>query len=272
MKRGLKFLAVLAGVLALSCSWFDNYNDIEYPAAFYMAGEVPGDPITLELRLSFDDQTPDTSGVIFDWEQRGNTMWFLLKGAECDIEGDSLFDDGRRIYVSDLDTGTYTLLFEGEEGIMDTFHFEVEDSVYRMVGDSGKVVELVDNYMFFGKELRRLYPDMLLVDAGWYQSVQRGEYLDSLHEELASIGAVACTVSQGQYTIFHSNSSGRVIGYRGWDFEHMDDGKSLLYTYKGDTVNLETLFETYKITGKFQGLSFRMGNGFNRLYQGWDNF
>lgn len=273
MKRLLLILGVVGMVLGLSCGWFDWHNDIEYPVMISHMREWPGDSIILYLYFSFSDQTPDTSGVIFDWEHRGDTLWFLFQGTDGNIDNKGPYDSYVHGNLGVLDTGTYTLLFEGEKGVVDTFGLVVEDSLYRFVhqSDSGKVVYFP---YYHSDTLRRIFPDMLVVTGGWYWSVQNGEYLDSLALDLYSLGAKACTVSAGSYSIFNAGSNGSVSGVMPWDnaFENgwLDEARSLLFTYDGDTVKLDPIWKEYQTY--FEGIGFWMGNGYYRNYEAWENY
>lgn len=268
MKRGFRFLAVLAGVLALSCGWFDWHNDIEYPIRVSHMREWPGDSIILYLYFSFSDQTPDTSGVEFDWSRRGDTLWFLFQGTDGDIDRKGPYDSYLHVNLGVLDTGTYTLLFEGEDGVIDTFGFEVEDSLYRFVheSDSGKVVYFP---YYHSDTLRRIFPDMLLVEAGYLWSQPYEENLDSLENDILNLGASVCHPPEGQYTMFKAGATGGVQGDRmdQWPPEYMDNVQPTLYTYQGDTTDLDAMFNKYIII--FPALSIRMGNGFDRYYRDW---
>lgn len=266
MKRLLLALGVLGMMLVLSCSLFDWHNDIEYPVSFHMAGETPGDTVTLNFAFSFHDQTPDTSGVIFDWEQRNDTLWFLLQGSNGNIEHRDTNRNYIRINVGVLDPGIYTLLFEGENGAEDTFQFQVEDSVYREIGDSGKVVDLNDGTVG-GKELRRIFPDMLYVEVAG-SSVDPTPYLDSLTEDLQAIGANVVHLSSGTYS----------LGHWSWD-DAINNGllsspAGGYFTYEGDTAKLDSLYKVYIKKGWLDvggALGMEMGNGFFRLYEWWEH-
>ena len=265
MKR-ITLLGVLSGLIALSCSWFDNHNDIAYPAIFDWAGETPGDPVTLNVKFWFEDQTPDTSGVIFDWGQRGDTLWFLLQGRDGDIQCQDTFRNGFQVNFGVLDTGTYSLLFEGEDGIMDTFGLVVEDSLYRFVhrqktsiydSISGKVVFFRDGEH---DTLRRIFKDMLLVELAGELS-DPTPYRDSITVDLSEIGAEECHLTNGTYSMFRSGTWNDAI-----ENGLIGNPASRFFTYDGDTMRLDSLFEVYIKKYWLGALSFRMGNGFDRYF------
>ena len=281
------FLGVLSGVIilgSLSCSWFDNHNDIVYPGEFYMNGETPGDPVTLNVEIGFGDQTPDTSGVIFDWERRSDTLGFLLKGMDGEIDHKGPYENNYRLVnLGFLEPATYTVLFEGEKGVEDTFGLVVEDSLYRFVhrqktsiydSVSGKVVYFMDCRH---DTLRRIFPDMLLVEvgAGWGPGSEADSQFATLKSSILQTGAVDCVLSPGTYSMFTAYvffDTSYVVGSRQasqeW-YDAVNNGllgvtSSMLFTYDSDTASLSDVFEAFKDT--FPALSIRMGNGFDRYY------
>lgn len=258
MKR--YFFLIIIGALALSigCGWFDNHNDIEYPVDLRM-DQRRDDLVTLWFYLYFKDQTPEDDGVYFDWEKRGDTLWFLFQEEEGDVDWNDEYYNTRYANLKELGPGTYTLLFEGydeEKKISflytDTLFFEVEDSVYKLEEYRGDVVNTeLEDY-----EIRRLFPDMLL--AGIASKEGQEYYSDSFRMELSELGAEPCTVSSGDYTMFEVWKDGKVIVplHNGW----VVGGVPQLYTYSNDTTDLTNLGEAYK--DKIEGLALRMGNGF----------
>ncbi len=270
MKRLLLILGVLGMVLVLSCSWLDWHNDIEYPAEFFMLHETPGDPITFSFAFRFQDQTLDTSGVELKWEKRGSdTLWFSLKGTDGDIDYKGSYRTQIEVNVGVLENGNYTLLFEGEGRDKDTFTFEVEDSLYRFVdtSDSGDVVY---HPRVQYDTLRRLFPDMLLVEAAPWNSEQ--SYLfDTLKAAVLETGAMELDVTPGDYSIFTLNEFHFLSGdvSEGW-YDAINTGligyaEVLLFTYDGDTLVLDKVFDTY-VDSFFPALSIRKGSGFDRYY------
>lgn len=259
MKRLLLVLGVFGMVLALSCSIFDWHNDIEYPVFIGMSGEKPGNPITLNLQIWFDDQTPDTSGVEFNWSRQGDTLRFMLEGTDGDIDHKGPYFEIVNADVGVLDKGVYTLIFEGEGGMVDTLSLTVEDSLYHLVGDSSKVIKHID------QTLRRIFKDMLFVYLAGLPGVDDPRpYLDSITVALATIGAEVAHVANGTYSIGPWNWYDAVVN--GWIGEA--DGR--YYTFNGDTVQLDSVYKVYIKKGWLGALGVEMGNGFYRLYEPWN--
>jgi hypothetical protein len=266
MKR-IALLTVLGGLILLSLSCelpppLDTYNDIEYPVGFGLLREQPGDPITLIFAFCFQDETLDTSGVDFDWSKRGDTLWFLLKGKDGEIDHNGPYRSRLDVNVGALEKGSYTLLLEGERGAQDTLTLTVEDSVYYLSGYDGEVAK-----PWAYDTLRRLFPDMLLVEVG-----ARESGIDSMKQDLVELGGVECHVAVGSYSMFKAVSFDTfwVYGDRAssdeWSW-NLDFAGSLLFTYDGDTMRLDSLFNSPSVD--VGALSMRMGNGFDRYYRWW---
>ncbi len=261
MKRLLLILGVLGMVLVLSCSWLDWHNDIEYPAEFFMLHETPGDPITFSFAFRFQDQTLDTSGVELKWEKRGSdTLWFSLKGTDGDIDYKGSYRTQIEVNVGVLENGNYTLLFEGEGRDKDTFTFTVEDSLYSLLGDDGTVAGLLGY-----DTLRRIFPNMLYVYlAGLPGVYDPTPYLDSITVALEAIGANVAHVANGRYSLGPWDWNDAVAN--GWIGE--PDGR--FYTFDGDTMELDSVYKVYIKKDWLGALGVRMGNGFYRLYEPWN--
>lgn len=235
----------------------------------------------LNVKYWFEEQTPDTSGVIFDWGQRGDTLWFLLQGRDGDIQYQDTFRNGFNVNLGVLDTGTYTMLFEGEKGVVDTFGLVVEDSLYRFVHPhpqsiytpvKGKVVYFRDSEH---DTLRRIFKDMLLVEAAPWSSDQY-DLFDTLKAAIIETGATELYLSPGTYSMFTVNDGGVVAGVWRQDwFDAVNDGLmagavTMVFTYSEDTQKLESIFNDYS-DKFFPALSIRMGNGFNRYFFAFGN-
>lgn len=258
MKRLLLTLGVLGMALGLGCSIVDWHNDIEYPVSIGMSGEKPGNPITLNLQIWFDDQTPDTSGVEFNWSRQGDTLRFMLEGTDGDIDYKGPYFNVVNADMGVLDKGVYTLIFEGEGDMVDTLSLTVEDSLYHLVGDSSEVIKHID------QTLRRIFPDMLLVEAGYYWSQPYEENLDSLNQELLDAGAKECPLTTGVYLLAFWN------WLEAFENDWLDETTTLSYTFDGDTSVIGDIFNKYE--NRFMGLGIGMGNGFRRLYEAWNNY
>lgn len=272
------FLVIIGvSVAFIGCSWFDKYNDIEYPASFEYECETIGDSNSLGVHFNFRDQTPDSSGVIFEWKRIENGFWFSLKGGDAELVDTGSYSNYIGVYLGELDKGDYFLIFEGSGNDPDTHLLRVEDSVYLFEGEGGKWVILTDKAK---KGLRRIFPDMLLVEVGMGEPIEeQNMYLDSLNQEFISVGAEECTVPEGQYSMFYASSDGDVIGnlFTKWAdydsvFEHgwLCAYKCLLFVYNEDTIGLESIFEKYS-ADKFPSLSIHMGNGYWKLYEIWND-
>lgn len=229
-----------------------------------MATEIPGEPITLVVSFAFDDQTPDTSGVMFYWDITGDTLRFVLEGTDGDIERADTFSNYRPVNVGALEAGSYTLLFENGEDEIDTFWFEIEDSVYRLQTNSGNVIYTPT---WKPNELRRIFPDMLLVYLGTLPGVYDPRpYLDSLTEGLQGIGATVAHVANGTYSL--GPWDWYDAGVNGW----LGTADGRFYTFDGDTVQLDSVYKVYIEKEWLGALGVRMGNGFYRLYEPWNEY
>lgn len=236
----------------------DTHNDIEYPATIRLEYETPGNPITLQMTVYFLDETEDSSGVDFQWKWRSDTLWILLDETAADADHSGRHANTLLMDLGALEEGVYPLVFEGKEEAQDTFTFSVEDSLYVLSGEDGEVAQLYSSRAA-SDTLNRIFTDMLLVEAGWVNSLQEA-YTDSLFIDIVNLGAEECTVAEGRYTMLHIDSR--------WNSEewgyYLSGAIAKLFTFEGDTLELETLFEGYK--SKLEALSIRMGNGFDRYF------
>lgn len=249
---------------------FDNHNDIEFPVKLRMMQRY-GNPTTLNFYFDFVDQTAGEDGVCFEWERRGDTLWVSFQEEKGDVSPNERYLNTRSVEMGGLDSANYLLMVKcqdenGESGLLaDTVRFEVTDSSYHLEEMEGKAVRTkLDDYesQYESRDYRRLFPDMLLVEIA--EDTTKPSYVDSFFIDLAELGAEACTVSAGNYSMFVIADDGQIYiplynGNLMWGEKH-------LFTYSGDTCNLRALGEQY--SNNLRGLWLRMGNGF-RYGFGW---
>lgn len=262
MKRFV--VALSLGSIALflsSCDIFKGINKIALPMELWIYEGV-GDPITCNMHFFFSDLTPDTSGIEDTAYISGSTVNVIIKGTndgELDQAysyNDIYFDFGQ------IPQGSYTLHVETNNSKADDFEFTVAESVY-VVKDikTGKVA------MGYGSDtLRRLFPDMLLVELGMDTASIRRR-VDTLTSRLALIDGTKADLSAGSYSIFAVSSEGRITADReqseNWQiYSGFDTTTCVVYKFTGDTADLSAFYELYKDT--VPGFSLRLGSGFDR--------
>lgn len=265
MKRFVVVTGLLMGIAilaALGCGLFPGVNKIQYPVSYYYY-ENPGDSITLSVYVLFYDQTPDTSGVLFNADQSNDTIWIQVR-EDYGTEEQGSFSNLFYKDVGVVESGNYKMVLIGKEGLREGFDLTVTDSSYELDGGAGEVGGGAGEVGEFWGEvvLRRLFADMLLVEIGLVE----GENADAFITSLGDVGATSLTLAEGHYSIFEI-ADGDVDGNREVSetwliYGNFTSTQSLIYTFAGDTALLDSVYTEFE--GDISALSIRSGNGFDR--------
>lgn len=274
MKRFVVLLGLMVGVAALftGCEILQGENKIQYPVS-YRFYEVPGNPITLVFYFDFIDETPNTSGVVYTWGKSNDTLWFSIKPTKGDEEQGG-FSNLIQTNVDTLAPGDWTLAFEGKLGVREYYTLTVTDSFYGFSSGGGYMPPVIMSAAagespvvdYYGPtRLYRLFPDMLLVEVGLYTGEE--PLLDAVNASLVDAGALPVTLHEGDFSIFEVNAAGVPAGDREtsstwYVYGNFASNASLVYTFAGDTMLLDSIYNLYADT--VPALSFRSGSGFDR--------
>lgn len=263
MKRFVVPAAAL-GILFFSlsgCDIFKGVNKISYPMTFWIS-EAIGDPISFEIRFEFSDQTPDTSGINYSSEIKGDTISILIEGTSEGTEGEGYFANELVFNLGQIPAGSYVLHIESNNSKADNFELTVADSLYTIKeANIGKIA-----LSYTSDTLRRFFADMLLVEIGGDTTTIK-RMSDTLTSELTTSGATKLAPLAGNYSFFEVNAAGRIFGNRersdSWQiYSGFDTTACMLFKYTGDTIGLSAFYDIYKDT--IPGFSVRTGAGFDR--------
>jgi hypothetical protein len=263
MKR---FVAAVAsmGILILTlagCDIFKGANKIAYPMTFWIS-EAIGDPISFEIRFEFSDQTPDTSGISYSSEIKGDSIKILIEGTSEGTEGEGYFANDLLFDFGQIPAGSYVLHIESNNSKADNFELTVADSIYTIKeANIGKVA-----LSYTSDTLRRFFADMVLVEMGGDTSLIK-RMSDTLNNVFTAFSGTKLSPRPGNYSFFEVNAAGRILGNReqsdSWQiYSGFDSTACLLFKYPGDTVALSAIYGFYG--DSIPGFSIRTGAGFDR--------
>lgn len=255
--------AMVVAVCLAGCDILEGQNKIAYPLNF-MFYEIPGDTVKLTFDFSFSDQTPDESGIDSSWDLTAGNLHFLIDGNNEGDEEQGYFENVLLFDVGVLDAGNYTVQIESGKETVDEYGFTVAESSYIILEPE----EVQISYFIGYDTLYRIFPDWLLLEVGYDTTEAEPVRLDSLKSVLENAGATPFIPRDGDYALL-TVEGGLVIGDREsstrWAVygpNIFDLSMSVLYSYAGDTLTLDGIYQTYM--DSIMVVSLRMGNGFDR--------